>query len=121
MELKPKQLKSVSANENKPGGEVILYQTEDLQTRLQVRLEGETGWLPEAYMVVGGNIRRKYLPQKFAHNLHSFQGDFDVCTTFAQTPIAHFLHKKSYPALPTNPKYVLLSQRNCGVVTGNER
>ena len=29
-------------DKNKPGGEVILYQTEDLQTRLQVRLEGET-------------------------------------------------------------------------------
>jgi hypothetical protein len=27
----------MSANENKPGGEVILYQTEDLQTRVQVR------------------------------------------------------------------------------------
>ena len=35
----------MSANENKPGGEVILYQTEDLQTRVQVRLDGETAWL----------------------------------------------------------------------------
>ena len=32
----------MSANENKPGGEVILYQTEDLQTRLRVRLDGQT-------------------------------------------------------------------------------
>ena len=29
----------------KPGGEVILYQTEDLQTRVQVRLDGQTAWL----------------------------------------------------------------------------
>jgi hypothetical protein len=35
----------MSANENKPGGEVILYQTEDLQTRVQVRLDGQTAWL----------------------------------------------------------------------------
>ena len=31
--------------ENKPGGEIILFQTEDAQTRLQVRLEGQTVWL----------------------------------------------------------------------------
>ena len=35
---------------NKPGGEVILYQTEDLQTRLQVRLDGQTAWLTQAQM-----------------------------------------------------------------------
>jgi hypothetical protein len=40
----------MSANENKPSGEVILYQTEDLQTRLEVRLEGETVWLTQAQM-----------------------------------------------------------------------
>ena len=28
-----------------PGGEVILHQTEDLQTRLEVRLDGQTVWL----------------------------------------------------------------------------
>ncbi|MGP8198552.1 MAG: virulence RhuM family protein [Limisphaerales bacterium] len=37
-------------DKNKPGGEVILYQTEDLQTRLQVRLEGETVWLTQKLM-----------------------------------------------------------------------
>jgi hypothetical protein len=40
----------MSAKENKPGGEVILYQTEDLQTRLQVRLDGQTAWLTQAQM-----------------------------------------------------------------------
>src|ERR1035437_5559276 len=30
--------------------EIILYQTEDAQTRLQVRLEGETVWLTQAQM-----------------------------------------------------------------------
>ncbi len=33
------------AEENKPGGEVIIYQTEDAQVRLQVRLDGQTSWL----------------------------------------------------------------------------
>jgi hypothetical protein len=32
------------------GGDLILYQTEDGQTRLQVRLEGETVWLTQAQM-----------------------------------------------------------------------
>ena len=45
-----KIINGMSANENKPGGEVILYQTEDLQTRLEVRLEGETVWLTQAQM-----------------------------------------------------------------------
>ena len=29
----------------KPSGEIILYQTEDNQTKIEVRLEGETAWL----------------------------------------------------------------------------
>ena len=33
-----------------PSSELILYQTEDNQTRLQVRLEGETVWLTQAQM-----------------------------------------------------------------------
>jgi hypothetical protein len=36
------------AQTSKPGGEVILYQTEDGQTRLQVELDGETVWLSQA-------------------------------------------------------------------------
>jgi len=34
----------------KPASEIILYQTEDNRTRLQVRLEGETVWLTQAQM-----------------------------------------------------------------------
>jgi hypothetical protein len=30
---------------SKPGGEVIIFQAEDAQTRLQVRLDGQTAWL----------------------------------------------------------------------------
>jgi hypothetical protein len=38
------------AEETKPGGEVIIFQTEDAQTRLQVRLDGQTAWLTQAQM-----------------------------------------------------------------------
>jgi hypothetical protein len=33
-----------------PKSEFIFYQTDDQQTRLQVRLEGETVWLTQAQM-----------------------------------------------------------------------
>src|ERR1035437_3246242 len=38
------------AKKPQPNSEIILYQTEDNQTRLQVRLEGETVWLTQAQM-----------------------------------------------------------------------
>jgi hypothetical protein len=34
-----------------PPSEIVLYQTEDKQTRIQVRFEGETAWLTQAQMV----------------------------------------------------------------------
>ena len=34
----------------KPASELILYQTEDNQTRIEVRLENETVWLTQAQM-----------------------------------------------------------------------
>jgi hypothetical protein len=40
----------VMPQESKPGGEVILFQTEGAQTRLQVRLDGQTAWLTRAQM-----------------------------------------------------------------------
>ena len=35
---------------NTPPSEILLYQTEDQQTRVQVRLEGDTVWLTQAQM-----------------------------------------------------------------------
>jgi len=35
----------------KPESELILYQTEDNRTRIEVRLENETAWLTQAQMV----------------------------------------------------------------------
>lgn len=37
----------MSENERRPGGEIIVYQTEDGRNRIHVRLEGETVWLPQ--------------------------------------------------------------------------
>ena len=37
-------------NANKPGGEIILYQTEDGQTRIECRFENENLWLTQALM-----------------------------------------------------------------------
>jgi hypothetical protein len=42
--------KSVADIMHIPNSEIILYQTEDNQTRVQVRLEGETVWLTQAQM-----------------------------------------------------------------------
>jgi hypothetical protein len=42
--------KQKTLDESKPGGEMILYQTEDSQTRVQVRLDGQTAWLTQAQM-----------------------------------------------------------------------
>jgi len=38
------------ANDERPASEIMLYQTEDGTTRLSVRLEDETVWLPQAMM-----------------------------------------------------------------------
>ena len=37
-------------NANKPGGEIILYQTEDGQTRIECRFENENIWLSQALL-----------------------------------------------------------------------
>jgi hypothetical protein len=37
-------------NDNKPGGEIILYQTEDGRTRIECRFEDHTIWLSQALM-----------------------------------------------------------------------
>ena len=37
-------------NKNQPGGEILLYQTEDGKTRLEVQFQGDTVWLSQAQM-----------------------------------------------------------------------
>ncbi len=43
-------LRVAAGGEPKPGGEVILFHTEDAQTRLHVRLDGQTAWLTQIQM-----------------------------------------------------------------------
>ena len=38
------------ANEPKPGGEIVLYQTEDGRTRIECRFEKENVWMTQALM-----------------------------------------------------------------------
>ncbi|HET6511739.1 MAG TPA: hydroxyacid dehydrogenase, partial [Candidatus Kapabacteria bacterium] len=38
------------SNEHSPNSEIILYQTEDGETRIQCRLDEETLWLTQAQM-----------------------------------------------------------------------
>jgi hypothetical protein len=38
------------ANEPKPGGEIVLYQTEDGRTRIECRFDHENVWMPQALM-----------------------------------------------------------------------
>lgn len=40
----------MSADEKKPGGEIMLYQTADGRTRLDVKMENETVWLTQGQM-----------------------------------------------------------------------
>ena len=48
---KPRKSKATSpSTAAKPASELILYQTEDNQTRIEVRLENETVWLTQAQM-----------------------------------------------------------------------
>jgi hypothetical protein len=48
---KPRKLKAApSSAAAKPASEMILYQTDDNQTRIEVRLENETVWLTQAQM-----------------------------------------------------------------------
>ena len=47
---KKKQTKGPSKTGAPSGSELVLYQTEDAQTRIEVRLEGNTVWLTQAQM-----------------------------------------------------------------------
>ncbi len=44
-------MKTEGIHPEQPGGEIILYRTEDGRTRIQVRMEDETVWLTIAQMV----------------------------------------------------------------------
>ncbi len=68
------------------GGDLILYQTEDGRTRLQVRLQGETVWLTQAQLAELFQRERSVIT-KHIRNLFE-EGELvesAVCANYAQT------------------------------------
>ncbi len=68
------------------GGELILYQTEDGRTRLQVRMQGETVWLTQAQMAELFQRERSVIT-KHIRNIFE-EGELvesAVCANYAQT------------------------------------
>jgi hypothetical protein len=69
-----------------PKSEIILYQTEDNQTRVQVRLDGETVWLTQAQMAELFQRERSVIT-KHIRNIFE-EGELAepaVCANYAQT------------------------------------
>ena len=58
-----------ASSPGEPGGEFLLYQTEDGRTRLQVRLDGETVWLTQAQM---SELFQTSVPKVSMHIRHVF-------------------------------------------------
>ena len=58
-----------ASSPGEPGGEFLLYQTEDGRTRLQVRLDGETVWLTQAQM---SELFQTSVPNVSMHIRHVF-------------------------------------------------
>ena len=69
-----------------PASEIVLYQTEDNQTRVQVRLEGTTAWLTQAQMAELFQRERSVIT-KHIRNIFG-EGELvenSVCANFAHT------------------------------------
>jgi hypothetical protein len=74
------------SDEPLPKSEIILYQTEDNQTRVQVRLDGQTAWLSQAQMAQLFQRERSVIT-KHIRNIFE-EGELvekSVCANYAQT------------------------------------
>jgi hypothetical protein len=90
----------------KPKSELILYQTEDNRTRIEVRLENETVWLTQAQLAELFQRERSVIT-KHIRNIFE-EGELvegAVCANYAQTDdddggrtVARF----SCPGIPDN-------------------
>lgn len=81
----------------KSGGELILYQTEDSQTRVQVRLEGETVWLTQAQMAELFQ-RERSVVTKHIRNIFE-EGELvesAVCANYAHTATDGKTYRTAY-------------------------
>jgi hypothetical protein len=54
------------SDEPKSNSEIVLYQTEDGRTRLEVRLEHKSGWLTQAQMA---ELFQTTIPSRASHRL----------------------------------------------------
>jgi hypothetical protein len=84
---KPRKSKAASPSAAaKPASELILYQTDDNQTRIEVRLENETVWLTQAQMAELFQRERSVITK---HIRNIFEGgelvEQAVCANYAQT------------------------------------
>ena len=83
---KPPKSKTAPPSAAKPASELILYQTEDNQTRIEVRLENETVWLTQAQMADLFQ-RERSVVTKHIRNIFE-EGELAepaVCANYAQT------------------------------------
>jgi len=84
---KPGKSKAIPASATaRPTSEMILYQTEDNQTRVQVRLDGQTAWLTQAQMAELFQRERSVIT-KHIRNIFA-EGELaekSVCANYAQT------------------------------------
>ena len=84
---KPRKSKTTPASAPaKPASELMLYQTEDNRTRIEVRLENETVWLTQAQMADLFQRERSVIT-KHIRNIFE-EGELveqAVCATYAQT------------------------------------
>jgi hypothetical protein len=74
------------SDEPLPKSEIILYQTEDNQTRVQVRLDGQTAWLTQAQLAQLFQRERSVIT-KHIRNIFE-EGELvekSVCANYAQT------------------------------------
>lgn len=69
-----------------PDSEIILYQTEDNQTRVQVRLEGETVWLTQAQMAELFQRERSVITKHIRNIFEEGElAEKSVCANYAHT------------------------------------
>ena len=74
--------RDMETNDVQSRGEVILYQTEDGQTQLDVKLENETVWLTQLQMAELFQ-RDKSVISRHIHNIYA-EGELDALSTVAK-------------------------------------
>lgn len=74
-----------SQNNQVTGGEILLYQTQDGSTRIDVRLQDETVWLTQAQIAELFNKDRSVISKHIRSILKQEELESSVCANFAHT------------------------------------